>query len=229
METEDPLMENRHAPKKEDEVEEEEEEAVKNLKCGIFSWRPDCLQRCANLRTFTLTLSTLSVLGNMNYSYYTAVITQIEKNFGLSSSWTGLIKNIDNIGNIAFSLLVSHFCRYANLPRLFAAATVLSSLAIFIFALPHFIYGGGSMPDLNGTDGLLNSTHKKYELCGDQSGASGSCSGGTSNLHAFNVGALALFIVSELLQGIAQSPKFTLSITYVDDNSKKNSPKHMGE
>ncbi|ELU09016.1 hypothetical protein CAPTEDRAFT_83735, partial [Capitella teleta] len=186
----------------------------------------------ANLRSFTATLSLLSVLGNMNYSYYTAVITQIELNFGLSSSWTGFIKNIDNIGYLSCTLLVSHFCRYSNKPRLFASSTVLASIAIFIFALPHFIYGSGErvLPSINQT--LHNSTDGKYELCAESGSKPEQCisdgNGGFAGVHAFNAGALALFIISELLQGVAQSPKFTLSITYMDDSSKKNSPKHIG-
>ena len=50
-----------------------------------------------------------------------------------------------------------------------------------------------------------------------------------SVLLPLNVGALVVFIISEIMQGMAQSPKFTLSITYMDDNAKKNSPIYYGE
>ncbi len=48
-------------------------------------------------------------------------------------------------------------------------------------------------------------------------------------MKAINTGALAIFIISELLQGLAQSPKFTLSMTYMDDNAKNNSPRYFGK
>ena len=111
--------------------------------CGLGSCRPSSLQRLNNMTAFTTTLSFWSLFGSINFTYYSAVITQIEKAYGLSSSMTGLIKNIDNIGYVCFVIVFSHFCRYANKPRLFAIATVCSSAAIFIFALPHFIWGIG--------------------------------------------------------------------------------------
>ena len=50
-----------------------------------------------------------------------------------------------------------------------------------------------------------------------------------SKLRSFNGGALGLFILSEMLQGMAQSPKFTLSMTYMDDNAKDKSPFFFGK
>jgi len=161
------------------------------------------------------------------------VITQIEKQFGLSSSVTGFIKNVDNIGYMSTVLIVAHFCRYANKPRLFAFSIVGVSAAIFLFAVPHFIYGAGS---LSVGDGGMNESLAeqrgdggKFEYCGDNPGATeeGGCRS-RNYLSSFNTGALVIFIVSELLQGVALSPKLTLSITYMDDNAKNNSPKYFG-
>ena len=69
----------------------------------------------------------------------------------------------------------------------------------------------------------------KFEYCGDNPGATegGGCRS-RSYLSSFNTGALVIFVVSELLQGVALSPKLTLSITYMDDNAKNNSPKYFG-
>lgn len=70
---------------------------------------------------------------------------------------------------------------------------------------------------------------EKFEYCGDNDGMteSGDCRS-RSYLSSFNTGALVIFIVSELLQGIAMSPKMTLSVTYMDDNARNNSPKYFG-
>ena len=38
-----------------------------------------------------------------------------------------------------------------------------------------------------------------------------------------------MFILSEMLQGMAQSPKFSLSMTYMDDNAKDKSPFFFGK
>ena len=213
--------------------ESTEAQPRRDMQCGIGSWRPDCLQRCANVKAFTATLSFWSLFGTMNFSYYTAVIVQIEREFGLSSSLTGFVKNVDNIGYMITVVLLSHVFRYGNKPRLFAAATVVSSSAIFLFATPHFFFGGKSdsrssilvnasvsTPPLKSlTEFCTGATDKTVEaVCG-----------GMDYLRSFNVAALAIFIVSELLQGMGQSPKFTLSMTYLDDNAKDNSPQYFGE
>ena len=43
----------------------------------------------------------------------------------------------------------------------------------------------------------------------------------------FHIGALIIFLTSELLQGMCNSPKYSLSLTYIDDNVKDNSPKYF--
>ena len=226
------IMQNEESPPLEDDDDCEQfyPGDPRDTQCGLGAWRPDFLQPCASMRFFTAMLSFINVFGNMNYSYYTAVITQIERRFGLSSSMTGFIKNVDNIGYMACVLFVSHFCRYANKPRLFACATTVTAMAIFLFAVPHFIYGSGVSDTYfpsNGTVSAKNSS--KFEFCDGQDESGDTC-GSNSNtpLKVFNTGALVIFIVSEIVQGMAQSPKFSLSITYMDDNSKRNSPKHLG-
>jgi len=111
-------------------------------RCGIGPWRPRCLQPMANMWCFTAGMSLILVLNGANFAYYVSVITQIERRFGLSSRTTGFIKNIDNIGFMLTVLAVSHLGRYGNKPRIIVISGFLSGLAIFLFAIPHFIYGG---------------------------------------------------------------------------------------
>ena len=205
----------------------------KEMQCGVGDWRPGWLQPCANIKMFTVTLSLWSLFGSVNFTYYSSVLSQIERQFGLPSSVMGFIKNVDNIGYMATVLIFSHFCRYANKPRLFAAATFVSSSAVFLFAVPHFLYGSESMNDLGSLN--MTSTNKTsgppIEYCDGKEDSLEDqqkfCSATSPNLRPFNTGAFAIFIVSELIQGMAQSPKFTLSMTYVDDNAKDSSPKYF--
>lgn len=214
---------------------EAEEYDEREMQCGVGSFRPSWLQPFSSIKAFTVTLSLWSLFGSINFSYYTAVISEIEKHFGMPSSLTGFIKNVDNIGNMATVLIFSHFCRYSNKPRLFSAATVFSSFAIFLFAMPYFIYGGVNYTEwtnLNETmgnitlkksqsaveycDGVTNPAHDMATFCKGQ-----------NMMRSLNTGAVAFFILSELLQGIAQAPKFTLSMAYMDDNAKDKSPKYF--
>ncbi len=220
---------------KEDSDASEDDYDEKELQCGVGSYRPSYLQKCANMQLFTTIMSFWSLFGAINFSYYTAVITQIERAYGLSSAVSGFIKNVDNIGYLATVMIFSHFCRYSNKPRLFAGATVCSSAAIFIFALPHFIFGPTTVESqtfMNSTSSsnVTQYTAKPVEYCDGviQQENEDFCRS-YGSMKSIHTGALAIFIISEILQGLANSPKFTLSLTYMDDNAKNKSPRYFGE
>lgn len=213
-------------PDQEMEVQNEND-----YKCGVGNTRPDWLQCCANMKVFTMVLSMVHIFGNMNFTYYTAVISDIERQFGLSSSLSGFIKNVDNIGYLAAVLIVSHFLRYASKPKIFSIATAGTSCAIALFAFPHFIYGVDDVTSVgNGNITLpLRNNTPKFDICETRREEFDEECNTKSLLRPFNTGALVFFVVSELIQGIMQSPKFTLSLTYMDDNAKKKSPIYFGK
>ena len=205
--------------------------------CGVLSWRPDCLQRFADMRLLTMVLSIMSLLNGVVFAYYNAVITSIENRFGLSSSMIGFVKNVDGIGYILSIVIVSHFCRYANKPRLFACACLLSAFATGLFGFPHVLYGSGDdITDLDYSE-IDNATtsiskDKFTQFCDANSNGTNTdiCQKQSSNLLGkFNAGALACFIASEFLQGVSNSPAVSLGITYVDDNMGGKSPKYFGK
>ena len=51
----------------------------RDTQCGVLAWRPEPLQPFAHIWWFTATISAYTVFGNVNYTYYSAVITQIER------------------------------------------------------------------------------------------------------------------------------------------------------
>jgi len=208
--------------------------------CGIGSCRPACLQPLANIWVFTAAMCFVSCFGSANFAYYVSVITQIERCFGLSSQTTGFIKNVDNIGFMLTVLAVSHLGRYGNKPRILAVAFFLSGIAIFIFAVPHFIYGGpgtsSHLDESSSAAAVWNASSAvddvgRYEVCDgvDESLEDPSGCASHTRLLDFNAGAMALFVISELLQGMANSPKPTMSLTYVDDNARQRSPIYFGK
>ena len=214
----------------------DEDDDDQDFRCGMGPCKPDCAQSCANIKIFTMWLSIIYVFGSMNFTYYTAVITQIERVYGISSTVSGFIKNIDNIGFMSSVLIFSHFCRYANKPLVFSIATFVCGVAVFCFALPHLVFGSETygFSGVDQTNGTLNATDdvSGIDLCQlDVSGLDveeGACVT-RSVLAPLNVGAMIMFAVSEVVQGIAQSPKFTLSLTHIDDNAKKSSPCYFGK
>ena len=227
-------------PRKRLEFDTESTQDESDTVCGVGSWRPAWLQCFANLGTFTFVLSVINLLNGIFNTYFNAVITSIENRFGLSSSMMGFLKNIDNIGYLCSIMIISHFCRYANKPKLFTFACVSSAIATVLFAIPHFIYGAGTQVDLNKlttnytTEKIVKAKESLSYFCDTSEKAAtfqqAQCEQvGTGNAFGtFNAGALAFFVISQLVQGVSNSPCFTLSITYMDDNAKKNSTLYLG-
>ncbi len=202
--------------------------------CGIGSWRPSFLQKFADMRLLTMVLAIMSLLNGVVFAYYNAVITSIENRFGLSSSIMGFVKNVDNIGYVLSIVLVSHFCRFANKPRLFACACVLSAVSTALFGFPHFIYGSGDIieSEVLVVDNETTTVKETFtQFCDQSTNQTGSdlCGKGSNLLGKFNAGALFFFIASEFLQGVSNSPAVSLGITYVDDNMGSKSPKYFGK
>jgi len=214
---------------------------INETQCGLGSWRPTCLRPFGTIWYFTAAVSMLWVIEGINFSYYSAVIPQVERRFGMSSSLSGFIRNVDNVGYMVVILAVSHLGRYANKPRILAASSLLSAVSILIFAVPHFIYGGpghhghlfsgnASSAGWNASTAADRRRGRLYEVCDDVDETvadPGGC-GARSSLLEFNEGALALFVLSQLMLGIALSPTSSLTMTYMDDNVRDQSPKYFG-
>ena len=215
---------------------------ARETRCGLGSWRPAYLRPFGTIWSFTAAVSMLWATAGITFTYYSAVIPQIERRFGLSSSMSGFIRNVDNVGYMLVILAVSHLGRYANKPRILAVSSLLSAVSVLLFAAPHFVYGGGGgglgryghLPvgsSNASTAAERGSRRARYELCDgvDRTTAEpDDCGGGSTSLYELNEGAVALFIVSQLLLGVALSPTSSLTMTYMDDNARDQSPKYFG-
>ena len=164
-------------------------------------------------------------------------MTQIEKAFGLSSRMVGLVKNIDNIGYVIAVIIISQLCRYSNKPRMFAIASVFNAIAVGMFALPHFIYDNPfeiSRDDdvSHHMEGNQSFTEDNLMLClapiDGEPRRSPDCDHDGDWGDLYNGGAACIFIISSIAQGMAGSPKFSMTLTYMDDNDSKKSPLYFG-
>ena len=76
------------------------EDDARGTGCGVGSWRPRRLRPLGTIWSFTAAVSMLWVISGISVTYYSAVIPQIERRFGLSSSLSGFIRNVDNVGYV---------------------------------------------------------------------------------------------------------------------------------
>ena len=59
--------------------------------CGLGVWRPEWIQRFARKEMYALVYSFIGIIQGMGFSYLTAVLSTIEKQFGIKSKETAWV------------------------------------------------------------------------------------------------------------------------------------------
>ncbi|XP_059146312.1 solute carrier organic anion transporter family member 1B2-like [Physella acuta] len=152
-------------------------------------------------------------------------ITTLERQFGFSSSQTGIIVSANDVGFLVCVLFVSYSASRVHIPRALGLSTVIFGVSGLICALPHFIFGVQHKilrPDNNGTThntsdfGALCSVNVTSELCENDTDSRSSISS-----HVAPV-SLVIIVIGMAMQGIGKSPRSSLTVKYIDDNGKRS-------
>ena len=211
--------------KREDSVSQDSSK----VSCGLGQWRPTCLQPFARINTF---IGVFSVLSLVTWSFYTVFVSQvsnIEKAFGLSSTETGQLFTVWEVGYIVCTLVASYFAPRAHIPGVIGISTILYGFAGLVTILPHFVAYKDNAVILDDNDSTsnqngqhrenlcihLNDSQPSKELPDDEEG--------TLIDHGLSKRTVAyvLLNIAMVLQGAAKSPCYPYSAQYVDDNSDK--------
>ncbi|XP_046544865.1 solute carrier organic anion transporter family member 3A1-like [Haliotis rubra] len=176
-------------------------------------------RRCFhNILCFTAVFSVSSMVMESVKLYTVSQITALEKQFGLSSTRSGLLLSCNEIGYLVAIFFFSHFGGRRFIPRILSCASVVYGIASLIFGLLHFI-NPVSLPRLE--DQASNySSPQSARLCQDSVQEDEQCSDiknqATDSSHwQFNVFAVLMVIL-----GLAKSARSSLGLPYVDNNSR---------
>lgn len=60
-----------------------------DTRCGLGSWRPQIMQKCANKTVFSVLFTLVGIIQGSYWTYYTANISTVEKRFGMDSTTSG--------------------------------------------------------------------------------------------------------------------------------------------
>ena len=131
-----------------------------------------------------------------------SIISSIEKRYSFSSTASGLILVTYDIVVITTVLFVSYFGSKVHQPRLFGAGLVLLGFGALLFASPQFFFGRYQVE---------SSTNSSQQLCFEQSSAD-ECRSSTGNNIAY-----AIFIISNIIIGLASTPLYTIGYAYIDE------------
>lgn len=133
---------------KEEEVEEQEEASEENelVYCGLDTCRPSCMQGCAAMGCMTVALSFAGLCTSTLNIYINSQITTLERQFGFSSSVSGILLSCNDLGYLLTTLLASYLTRRVHIPRALSLSTLLFGLSGLLCAVPFFATRGDLPP-----------------------------------------------------------------------------------
>ena len=234
-------------------------QATDDMTCGFGPCKPRFMQIFANMGAFTGVYSITAFMSSLFSSYIISQITTIEKQFGLSSSQSGILLSCNDIGILLTALLFSYFARKIHIPRTLWVCAVLYGIAGILCSLPYFIAKDAieeqkwQMTEILSNARPESLTNKSMATLVSPSGIS-VCSNVSiahrnknetgpvpdcrdtpvkaeiGSISKFGRIAMGLIAFGMFLQGISKASRVSLLTTYVDDNVKKTkTAMHMGK
>ena len=195
---------------KENEAENEDD-----YKCGFMGWKPKCMQIFANANAFVVLFSILGILQGAMFTYMIGIISTLEKRFAFETKVSGFILIADNLSAMVLGPIVGYLGSKYNRSILIGVGETVVALAALVNTIPYFLYGPGT--HLLST--VVSGTNQtSYHFCGDKEDIEG-CGTGSQSTMLFPVIVLWL---SSFFNGLGYTAFYTIGLTYVDDNIKKN-------
>ncbi|XP_048769793.1 solute carrier organic anion transporter family member 2B1-like isoform X2 [Ostrea edulis] len=206
----------------------------KNTECGIGRFRPRFLRHFANINTFVGVYSAISMVSQILTIYVNTQVPNLERQFGLSSTQSGLVMGFNDIGFFAVVLFVSAAARYVHIPRMLFVCILLYGFSGLICSIPHFVaVSRGLLPSLNLNSASMNTSTETSTitlLCKPELNLTDNvCEIDTDDSKnvlaapSYSIKALALSLigVGMTLQGIGKAPRGPFYLVYIDDNIER--------
>ncbi|XP_047128024.1 solute carrier organic anion transporter family member 4C1 isoform X1 [Hydra vulgaris] len=186
-----------------------------DLRFGIRTWRPDCIQKFNSIVYFLFALCLFSFSqGAVVNGIVTASIASIEKEFGLNSKVIGIIVSGNDASSLMVVGFVSFFGSVHNKAFMISVGAFITGFGALMFALPKFISGDYYPKNViqNEIDICrLNKTTMDCEI-----------------MPVNNINAVVFFIAN-FIMGAGTTPLYTLGPAYLDENvSPKVAPICIG-
>uniref|UniRef100_A0A182M6I5 Solute carrier organic anion transporter family member n=1 Tax=Anopheles culicifacies TaxID=139723 RepID=A0A182M6I5_9DIPT len=184
----------------------------RDVQCGFWVCRGPFWQRLASKKLYVLLFGFIGCILNSTTSYFYGTLTTVEKSIQISSRTVGIITAGSDLSFVLASLFLSYYASNRRKPLWIAMGIVSMALSCFVNALPHFLFSKGH-DEL--VQNVGNWTKGADNLCREDRLAP-DCSLDVGDIRP----QLVLFFGS-FLSGIGTSLYFTLGLTYLDDNVRK--------
>ncbi len=198
-------------------VEEDEDEST--TRCGLFNWRPQWLQRFATPKAYLVLYSAVGIIQGMSYTYGNAVLSTMERQFGLKSKETAWIFSGNEIASVLFIGFMPFVGRIKRRPLFMGMALAASGLGIALMSLPILTSRRAEKVRI---DALEQFGEKQQPLCGADSDSDVDKCNADASYVGKDYAALIITFCGMFIAGIGSSFYYIVGLPYGDDNTKKD-------
>uniref|UniRef100_A0A8C8T2T3 Solute carrier organic anion transporter family member n=1 Tax=Peromyscus maniculatus bairdii TaxID=230844 RepID=A0A8C8T2T3_PERMB len=159
--------------------------------------------RCfSKIKMFLFSLTMAYVAKSLSGTYMNSMLTQIERQFDISTSVVGLINGSFEIGNLLLIIFMSYFGTKRHRPLMIGVGCVVMGLGCFLMSLPHF---------------LMENEAQNFR------------SGKSTCIKEIKSSMWVYVMVGNVIRGTGETPIMPLGISYIEDFAKsENSPLYIG-
>lgn len=170
-----------------------------------------------NVNTFSIVTGFLYASQVLGTAYSKSIISQIEKRFGVTSSFVGTLRVAKNAGSIiSYLWLLRYSQTIKHRPRAIAYTASLSICGSLVAAAIHWL----SPPyDFTATMNRVETDPTFQSLCNATMHSPDCGTTGESASYADIHNLVYIFYIAEFLYGVGSSPIMPLGLTYMHDNS----------
>jgi len=198
--------------------------ASRETQCGLGPWRPKFLQFFASKKVYMFFYGVIGIIKGMQYTYLSAMLSTLERKFGIKSKETAYLMSGNEIAQILFLFFLPLTVKVKKRPFWCGIGMVFTALGLYMMALPHFITGYNHLDTMVKVDDKTDLG--KQGLCQSDvhlNSLEGACAEDGSRVVDWIGLGIVFFGIA--LTGIGNSLFWCFGMVYLDDNTgKDNSP-----
>ncbi|XP_051856556.1 solute carrier organic anion transporter family member 1A2 isoform X1 [Antechinus flavipes] len=184
------------------------------------------LKCISKIKMFLLALICAYISKTLSGSFLNSILTQLERQFNLSTTLVGLISGSFEIGNLLLIVFVSYFGTKMHRPMLIAMGCMTMGIGCFLQSLPHFLmdpyeYETTVSKTSNSSSNFL-CIRKETQIITPTEDPSECTNEVKSSMWLY-------VLVGNIIRGIGETPIKPLGISYIEDFAQtENSPLYIG-
>ncbi|XP_043820908.1 solute carrier organic anion transporter family member 1A2 isoform X2 [Dromiciops gliroides] len=186
------------------------------------------LKCISKIKMFLLALMCAYISKTLSGSFINSILTQLERQFNLSTTLVGLINGSFEIGNLLLMVFVSYFGTKMHRPMLIAIGCMTMGIGCFLQSLPHFLmdpYEYETTVSKTANSSLNNflCIRKETQIFTPTEDPPECTNEVKSSMWLY-------VLVGNIIRGIGETPIKPLGISYIEDFAKtENSPLYIDD